>query len=262
MSNNFIALDEEQENSNNKNKNEENPFSFKSFLQNTNKDDEEQLDQLPELDSLPSPILIPPPPPPTYLIPSVKDLTSANLIADLPLPEDYDNDDLKLANQKIEKQQKHILKLEKQIKELIRKEETDNNQLEMVIRQVEKNLKETTERALESEKCCSLLKLDIVKLNEEMTIKNVENQLLKKQIDLLTNKLFKVSNKLTIATNLAKTNLNNMMSGVDELARDLENINTFMQSFNSNGKISEIFDDNESKNNKKKDEKDDYDEDE
>jgi hypothetical protein len=245
------SLDLEENENSSKNEEENNPFSFKNFLQHSNQNnDEDQLDQLPELDSLPSPSSLP-----TNLIPSVDDLTATSLIPDLPLPGD---DYLRLAHQKIEQQQRHIVKLEREIKILIRKEETDNNQLELVIRQVEKNLKETTERALESEKCCNLLKLDIIKLNEEMNIKNVENKLLRKQIDLLTNKLSSVSNRLTQATKLAKTNLISMMSGVDELTRDLNNINVFMQSFKTNDKISEMLDSTvEIDINVKKDENDD-----
>jgi hypothetical protein len=215
---NEIGKDEDQADENN-------PFSFKQFLSKT-----DQFDQLPEFEVVQASNTTSCP---TTILPEIID-TSFKSVG-------KKSEELNEAHVIIEKQQKQIQQLEKQVKHLLKKEENDTNQLEIIIRQVENNLKQTEIRAIESENSCNLLKINILRLKEELKAKNEENEQMRKQIETLNGKLTKVCSNLTIKTKAAKNKLLIMLDEVEELFVDTENIRIFLQSFESSNKIQELI---------------------
>lgn len=68
----------------------------------------------------------------------------------------------------IKEQNERIDHLEKKIKQLKLNEANENRTLEAMIQQVEKNLVETTKRAVESERCVEKMKVEIKQLKNQV----------------------------------------------------------------------------------------------
>ena len=136
---------------------------------------------------------------------------------------------LKEKQETISEQSTYIKQLEKTIKGLRKKEDTENKALESIIQQVEKNLVKTTERAVESERNAEKLKQEIKQLKLQVLNLSGENQLLKsvqKNADTEV-KLTQISNQINSAASQAETSLKQLLSGVDTLRLIAASIESF-----------------------------------
>jgi DNA repair exonuclease SbcCD ATPase subunit len=109
----------------------------------------------------------------------------------------------------INEQSNHIKQLEKTIKDLKKKEANENQALESIVQQVEKNLVKTTERAVESER-------NNEKLRQEIKQLKAENQLLK-SLKKDENKISSFAAQINSAATQAETSLKQLLTGVDTL---------------------------------------------
>jgi len=148
------------------------------------------------------------------------------------LNDNFDSDNLKKKlkdkQQIISEQSTYIKQLEKTIKDLKKKEDTENKALEAIIQQVEENLVKTTERAVESERNADKLKQEIKQLKIQVLNLTGENQLLKNAHtngDLV--KLAHFSNQINNAASQAETSLKQLLSGVETLKLIAANIESF-----------------------------------
>ena len=127
--------------------------------------------------------------------------------------------ELNEARQLLEKKDKRIAHLEKEISFLQKKEKEETSALEEVIHKVEENLKLSTERTLQAEKVNATLTEKIQHQQIQLQQLQTENVAMKNQLDGLQYKetMKYVSDQLKVAANGAKLSLNQMLDGVSHL---------------------------------------------
>ena len=131
-----------------------------------------------------------------------------------------------------------IKRLEKQIKTLRDREETENKTLEMMVQQVEQNLVKTTERAVKSEQHAETLKAEIKQLKAHILTLGAENTQLKllksaANSESQQKRLEEYAGQLEMASNTAETSLKQLLGGLESLRLISSSLKTF-------GKITEV----------------------
>lgn len=147
---------------------------------------------------------------------------------------DHDSDG-KNQNSKelIAKQKVIIASLEKRVKELESKEESEAKTLELLVQQVEKNLEKTTARAIEAERNLEILKQEATQMKNQIKLLKNENQILKSKNgkDLFI-PIKKIANDLNTAALSAEKSLSFLNNGVETLkliASNLESLEKFKE---------------------------------
>lgn len=218
-----------------------NPFSFKNFLV-----EEDQTTSLPNLQDLPD-IPTPPLPQPTdfqLTSPNLLDLpeiTAEVIVPDVP-PEWTTPTTTKASNESdsqkiIAKQKEKIEKLEKKLRLLMDKEENENKTLAMVAAQVEKNLEEANKRRVTAESALELLKLENGQLKTQVLSLSNENLLLKANVNMSGAGLFKSIGDIAAEINEAALAAENSLTYLGTGVNTLRLIASRLQSLE---KISEI----------------------
>lgn len=154
-----------------------NPFSFKNFLAE-GEDEEASVSEPIDLPDIPTPE------------PPLLDTTSQSLLDNLPeiaaavtptvidlVPDVFD--DQEDIRKLVVKQREKIERLERKLRSLIDKEENENKTLAMVAAQVEKNLEEANKRRVAAESALELAKLENTQLKAQVLALSNENVLLK-----------------------------------------------------------------------------------
>lgn len=198
-----------------------NPFSFKTYFhddQNIDLPDIDSnfLDQPEGLDDLPA-ISVP-------VGPEINVTSNTDFLID----KDFQEQKFFENNQLIAKQQKIIAKLEKRVKELESKEESEAKTLELLVQQVEKNLEKTTARALEAESKVEFFKKETAQMKHQIKLLKNENQLLQNASNKnLFITIKKMSTELNTAALSAEKSLSFLSNGVETLkliASNLESL--------------------------------------
>lgn len=196
-----------------------NPFSFTTYFE-----EDENL-ELPDID--------------TTLL-NQGDLDGLPQLENVPIEFDFDerksidffdheiNDNYEKSKELIAKQQQIIFNLEKRVKELESKEESEAKTLELLVQQVEKNLEKTTARALEAERNMEILKQEATQMKHQIKLLKNENQLLKsKNSKDLFISIKKIAIDLNTSALSAEKSLSFLSNGVETLkliASNLESL--------------------------------------
>jgi DNA-directed RNA polymerase alpha subunit len=147
---------------------------------------------------------------------STKTITGADTRKDLVHAKIEDENNKKT----IMKQNERIAQLEKLIEKLKLKEESENKALEQMIRNVEENLRVTTERALDLETL-------VEKQRHELKIIKAENFSLKKFKENCEFRLNKIAKTLAEGANLIETDYKQVLKNVDWLRTTSSSLESF-----------------------------------